>query len=111
MAISPVLEFFDSPISGTKPDRIGVNDLINAAKSRLIDLIIVDSLSKITREACLIISTLKSPIMFNNIRFIDISESIDFTQENWELILGFGDQKHVKIPRSSVIKHQSHTPT
>ena len=111
MAISPDLEFFDSAVSGTKPDRIGVNDLINAAESGLIDVIIVDSLSRLSREVCFTMSTLKNLIMVNNVRFISVSEGIDSAQGNWELIsmiLGFGNQEHVKILRSSVIRGQSH---
>jgi len=111
MGISSDLEFSDAALSGTKPDRKGVSDLINAAKSGLIDVVIVDSLSRLSRELCFTLSTLKNLIQVHGVRFISVSEGIDSAQGNWELlamIMGYTHQEYIKSLGSAVIRGQSH---
>ena len=111
MTISPDLEFSDAALSGTKPDRKGVSDLINAAETGLIDVVIVDALSRLSRELVFTISTLKNLIEVHGVRFISASESIDSAQGNWELISvvkGFSNQDFIKALRAAVIRGQSH---
>jgi DNA invertase Pin-like site-specific DNA recombinase len=111
MTISPDLEFSDAALSGTKPDRKGVTDLIKAAESGLIDVVIVDALSRLSRELVFTISTLKNLIEVHGVRFISASESIDSAQGNWELISvvkGFSNQDFIKALRAAVIRGQSH---
>ena len=73
MTISPDLEFSDAASSGTKPDRKGVTDLINAAENGLIDVIFVDSLSRLSRELCFTLSTLKNLVQNNGARLLSVS--------------------------------------
>lgn len=111
MTISPDLEFSDAASSGTKPDRKGVTNLINAAENGLIDVVIVDALSRLSRELVFTISTLKNLIEVHGVRFISASESIDSAQGNWELISvvkGYSDQDLIKVLRAAVIRGQSH---
>ena len=111
MTISSGLEFSDAATSGTKPDRKGVTDLIHAAESGLIDVIIVDSLSRLSRELVFTMGTLKNLIHVHGVRFISVSEGIDSAQGNWELIsmiLGFGHQEFIKNLGSAVIRGQSY---
>jgi DNA invertase Pin-like site-specific DNA recombinase len=111
MGISSDLEFSDAALSGTKPDRKGVSDLINAAESGLIDVVIVDSLSRLSRELCFTLSTLKNLIQVHGLRFISVSEGIDSAQGNWELsamIMGYTHQEYIKTLGSAVIRGQSH---
>ena len=111
MGISSDLEFSDAALSGTKPDRKGVSDLINAAETGLIDVVIVDALSRLSRELVFTISTLKNLIEVHGVRFISASESIDSAQGNWELISvvkGFSNQDFIKALRAAVIRGQSH---
>ena len=111
MGISSDLEFSDAALSGTKPDRKGVSDLINAAKSGLIDVVIVDSLSRLSRELCFTLSTLKNLIQVHGVRFISVTEGIDSALGNWELsamIMGYTHQEYIKTLGSAVIRGQSH---
>jgi DNA invertase Pin-like site-specific DNA recombinase len=110
MAISSELEFSDAASSGTKHDRIGVNALIHAAESGLIDVIIVDSLSRLSREVCFTMNTLKNIITVHGVRFISVTEGIDSALGNWEvisMILGYGHEEFIKNLRSTVIRGQS----
>ena len=111
MGISSNLEFSDAALSGTKPDRKGVSDLINAAENGLIDVVIVDSLSRLSRELCFTLSTLKNLIQVHGVRFISVSEGIDSALGNWELsamIMGYTHQEYIKTLGSAVIRGQSH---
>ena len=111
MGISSDLEFSDAALSGTKPDRKGVSDLINAAENGLIDVVIVDSLSRLSRELCFTLSTLKNLIQVHGVRFISVSEGIDSALGNWELsamIMGYTHQEYIKTLGSAVIRGQSH---
>ena len=111
MNIFPDLEFSDAATSGTKPDRKGLTDLIHAAENSLLDVIIVDSLSRLSRELVFTMGTLKNLIQVHGVRFISVSEGIDSAQGNWELIsmiLGFGHQEFIKNLGSAVIRGQSH---
>ena len=110
MAICPELEFSDAASSGTKHDRIGVNALIHAAESGLIDVIIVDSLSRLSREVCFTMNTLKNIITVHGVRFISVTEGIDSALGNWEvisMILGYGHEEFIKNLRLNVIRGQS----
>ena len=110
MAISSELEFSDAASSGTKHDRIGVNALIHAAESGLIDVIIVDSLSRLSREVCFTMNTLKNIITVHGVRFISVTEGIDSALGNWEvisMILGYGHEEFIKNLRLNVIRGQS----
>jgi len=111
MGISSYLEFSDAALSGTKPDRKGVSDLINAAENGLIDVVIVDSLSRLSRELCFTLSTLKNLIQVHGVRFISVTEGIDSALGNWELsaiIMGYTHQEYIKTLGSAVIRGQSH---
>ena len=111
MGISSDLEFSDAALSGTKPDRKGVTDLINAAENGLIDVVIVDSLSRLSRELCFTLSTLKNLIQVHGVRFISVTEGIDSALGNWELsamIMGYTHQEYIKTLGSAVIRGQSH---
>ena len=111
MGISSDLEFSDAALSGTKPDRKGVSDLINAAENGLIDVVIVDSLSRLSRELCFTLSTLKNLIQVHGVRFISVTEGIDSALGNWELsamIMGYTHQEYIKTLGSAVIRGQSH---
>ena len=111
MGISSDLEFSDAALSGTKPNRKGVSDLINAAENGLIDVVIVDSLSRLSRELCFTLSTLKNLIQVHGVRFISVTEGIDSALGNWELsamIMGYTHQEYIKTLGSAVIRGQSH---
>jgi len=110
MAIPSELEFSDAASSGTKPDRKGVTDLIYAAESGLIDVIIVDSLSRLSREVCFTLSTLKNIVTVHGVRFISVTEGIDSALGNWEvisMILSYGHEQFIKNLGSTVIRGQS----
>ena len=74
---STVLEFLDDGRSGTNFDRPGVQALLNAAKHRRIDCIIVKDFTRFGRTSLEVDNYLEQVFPFLGIRFISVNDSYD----------------------------------
>ena len=74
---STVLEFLDDGRSGTNFDRPGVQALLNAAKRRQIDCIIVKDFTRFGRTSLEVDNYLEQVFPFLGIRFISVNDGYD----------------------------------
>lgn len=81
-------ESFDDNVSGMTFDRKGLNELENAVDEGKIEAVLVKDLSRLGRhrtQTALFIDHLRE----NNVKVISVTEGIDTTNENDDLLIGF----------------------
>lgn len=74
---STILEFLDDGRSGTNFDRPGVQALLNTAKRRQIDCVIVKDFTRFGRNSLEVDNYLEQVFPFLGIRFISVSDGYD----------------------------------
>lgn len=74
---STILEFLDDGRSGTNFDRPGVRALLNAAKHRQIDCIIVKDFTRFGRNSLEVDNYLEQVFPFLGVRFISVNDGYD----------------------------------
>jgi site-specific DNA recombinase len=77
------LEYSDHAVSDTKLRRVGLDQLLESAKAKRFDLIVVYSLSRLGRESVITMPILKMLVMEYEIRFISVAESFDSQSSDW----------------------------
>lgn len=81
-------ESFDDNVSGMHFNREGISKIYDAVENKKIDAVIVKDLSRLGRhrtQTALFIDYLRE----NNVRVLSVTENIDTTNENDDLIVGF----------------------
>lgn len=81
-------ESFDDNVSGMHFNREGINKIYDAVENKKIDAVIVKDLSRLGRhrtQTALLIDYLKE----NNVKVLSVTENIDTTNENDDLLVGF----------------------
>ncbi len=107
--ILPELQFVDEAVSGTKLDRIGLNDLIEAAKAGKFNILYIYSLSRLARESVITMPILKKLVHTYNIRCICIADGIDTKNTGWELVASIFsviNEQYIKDLSSNVLRGQ-----
>ncbi|MBL9089767.1 MAG: recombinase family protein [Planctomycetaceae bacterium] len=82
--ISPLLEYKDEAISGTKRDRAGLNQLLADAALGRFNRLYLYSLSRWARESVIGMPILKRLVNVYKIRVISVTEGFDTAREGWE---------------------------
>lgn len=103
------LEFSDEGISGIDPKRPGLLELIRQAKAGEFQVIILDSLSRFSRELSFTIATVKDLALNHGVRVISTSEGLDTNNPSWELMfafMGYGNQQFIRNLRHAVRRGQ-----
>jgi site-specific DNA recombinase len=105
------LEFADEAVSGTRRERDGLNAMLRAAKEGRFRTLYLDSLSRLARESVITMPMLKRLVYVDKIRIISVTEGIDSSKANWELIANFMAWVHeqfLKTLRAAVLRGQEH---
>jgi site-specific DNA recombinase len=84
--LPPAMEYADYAVSGTKLQREGLDRLLEDAKAKRYQLLIVHSLSRLARESIIGMPILKILVCEYGIRFISVSESIDSDNPSWMMM-------------------------
>lgn len=103
------LEFADEAVSGTKRDRDGLNAMLAAARAGRFGTLYFESLSRLAREFVITMPVLKELVYVDRVRVISVSEGIDSTNGNWELMAIFRAWMHeefLKALRTAVLRGQ-----
>lgn len=91
LLVSKEYVFQDKAISGSasvQSQRAGYNDLINAIKSKKINLLVVDEISRLSRNSSQVFG-LKDLIREHQVRLITV-DGIDSQAAEWEILVGLG---------------------
>jgi DNA invertase Pin-like site-specific DNA recombinase len=102
-------EFADEAVSGTRPDRTGLQAMLAAARERQFSVLYFESLSRLARELVITLPMLKELVYVHKIRIISTSEGIDSDRDGWELMAVFRSWMHgefIKALRSAVLRGQ-----
>lgn len=81
-------ESFDDNVSGMHFNRDGINQICDAVENKKIDAVIVKDLSRLGRhrtQTAIFIDYLRE----NNVKVLSVTENIDTTNENDDLLVGF----------------------
>jgi hypothetical protein len=103
------LEFADKAVSGTKRDRAGLNDLVEAAREGRFEVFYVFSLSRLARESVITMPLLKKLVHNFGVRFVSLSEGIDSAQESWDMVasmLSLQHERYIKDLSDNVFRGQ-----
>lgn len=84
--ILPAYEFEDRAVSGTKLEREGLNELLEAAKQGKFNVLYLYSLSRLARESVITLPILKKLVYVYSVRCICVTEGIDTDTTGWEVI-------------------------
>jgi DNA invertase Pin-like site-specific DNA recombinase len=107
--IPPDLEFADEAVSGTKRNRAGLNAMLAAAGAGRFGTIYFESLSRLARESVLTMPMLKELVYVHRVRIVSVSEGIDSSQNNWDLLANFMawvHEQYLKGLRAAVLRGQ-----
>jgi len=102
-------EFADHAVSGTRPDRKGLQAMIAAAKGGSFQVLYFESLSRLAREFVISAPMLKELVYVHKIRIISTSEGLDSERAGWELMAMFRSWMHgefLKQLREAVLRGQ-----
>lgn len=105
VGLSPEFEFADKAVSGTKRIREGLSAMLNAARDRLFNVLYFESLSRLARESVITMPMLKELVYVHRVRIVSVSEGIDSSQSNWDLIANFMawvHEQYLKALRAAV---------
>lgn len=72
----PDMIYTDEAISGTKADRVGLNELLIDANQKKFDVVIVDDLSRFSRSIIYLLKTINE-FEYLGIRLLSVTENID----------------------------------
>lgn len=81
-------ESFDDNVSGMHFNRDGINQICDAVENKKIEAVIVKDLSRLGRhrtQTAIFIDYLRE----NNVKVLSVTENIDTTNENDDLLVGF----------------------
>ena len=81
-------ESFDDNVSGMHFNRDGINKIYEVVENKLIDAVIVKDMSRLGRhktQTALFIDYLRE----NNVKVLSVTENLDTSNENDDLIIGF----------------------
>jgi len=109
MTILLELEFADEAISRTKRERDGLNAMLAAARAGRFGTLYFESLSRLARESVITMPMLKELVYIQRVRIVSVSEGIDSTQANWDLLASFMSWTHeqyIKTLRAAVLRGQ-----
>lgn len=84
--ILPAYEFEDRAVSGTKLEREGLNEMLEAAKQGRFNVLYLYSLSRLARESVITLPILKKLVYVYGVRCICVTEGIDTDTTGWEVI-------------------------
>ena len=73
--------YSDEAKSGANKDRIGLNSLIEAARNRLFQVVLVDDLSRLARDNFLMLTVL-ADLNFEGIRVISVADGLDSNDQD-----------------------------
>lgn len=107
--LRPELEFADEAVSGTRPDRAGLQAMLAAARDRRFGVLYFESLSRLAREFVLTVPMLKELVYVHKVRVISTSEGVDSAQAGWELMAIFRSWMHgefLAALRAAVLRGQ-----
>lgn len=92
--LRPAFEFADEAVSGTRPDRTGLQAMLAAARDRRFGVLYVESLSRLAREFVLTVPMLQELVYVHKVRVISTSEGVDSAAAGWELMAIFRSWMH-----------------
>ncbi len=93
-------EFTDEALSGARNDRPGYLALLDSCGAGGIEVLYVESLSRLSRDALESQRTLLDLAYNAGVRVISIDDGIDTAQENWELISGIHGHQNQQYLRT-----------
>jgi DNA invertase Pin-like site-specific DNA recombinase len=102
-------EFFDEAVSGTKVNRDGLNAMLAAARAGQFQVLYLDCLSRLARECVISLPMLKELVYVHHVRVISVSDGVDSSSGNWELLAMFRSymhQEYLKTLREAVLRGQ-----
>lgn len=105
----PEFEFSDRAVSGTKSVREGLTAMLEAARDRRFQVLYFESLSRLARESVITMPMLKELVYVHRVRIVSVTEGIDSSQSNWDLIASFMSwvhEQYLKALRSAVLRGQ-----
>ena len=108
--VAPQLQFKDEAISGTKLERDGLNELLDAAEAGRFNRLYFFSLSRLARESVIGMSLLKRLVNVFKIRVISVSEGFDSAQPGWEVlaqVLFMQHERYIKELSANSFRGQS----
>ena len=107
--MAPEFEFADEAVSGTRPDRDGLQSMLEAARGRRFQVLYIENLSRLARESVISMPLLKELVHVCGVRVISVTEGIDSENESWDLlatILGIQHERFVKDLGKYVLRGQ-----
>jgi len=99
-------------VSGTKRERTGLNQLLQAAEDGECGTVYLHSLSRLARESVITMPMLKRLVHKFGIRVICLSEGIDTATNGWEMqatIMAVMNEQYVKDLGANVLRGQEGT--
>lgn len=103
------LEFSDEAVSGTKRNRLGLNELLRAAEAGEFKVLYFYSVSRLARESVITMPILKRLVHTHGIRVVSVTEGIDSAAGGWEVlatILSLVSERFLKELAASVFRGQ-----
>jgi len=76
--------FFDEAISGSRTDRAGLNEMMELARTKNFEALLVDDLSRLARNILLMLSMIHE-LRFLGIRVVSVADGLDSNQEEANL--------------------------
>ncbi len=107
--IDESFEFADEAVSGTKAQREGLDALVQAASLGAFKVLYLHSLSRLARESVITMPLLKKMVHVYGVRVISVSESIDTSRGNWEVIasiMSLMHERYIKELAANVFRGQ-----
>lgn len=86
MVIPNRLHYTDHAVSGTKLQRDGLQRMLADAAAGKFKVIFFNSLSRLGRESAITVPMLKKLVYGFGVRFVSVTDGVDSTMPNWELI-------------------------
>ena len=83
-----VERYSDKAISGSTSERPAYQQMLKDAKARLFDILLVDDLSRLTRDEAELIQT-RRKLVFWGVRFIGLSDGFDTAQKGHKMLSSF----------------------
>ncbi len=102
-------EFADLAISGSRADRQGLQEMLQAARAGRLNVLYFESLSRLAREMIISQTVLKELVYVHDVRVISTSEGLDSDRTGWELMAIFRSWMHgefLKQLREAVLRGQ-----
>ena len=110
--IAPELEFADYAISGTKRDRVGLDQVREAARQGAFKNIYFYNLARLARESVIAMPFLKELVHVYKIRIISVTEGLDSARQGWAMLatlLCMQHERYIQDLSDSVLRGQQTT--